>query len=363
MATYRAGIVGLGWMGWLYDVATRPSTALGPSGTPAGLPPLRADRDPPPMAHPGKEGLTSTYAGALVAHPQTELVAACEPDEERLAAFGRRYGVTALYADYRHMLEIERLDFVAVATRTDIRPDVTCLAVACGARGVTTEKPMAHTLAEADRMVEVCAQAGVPLSCGAISVNHPAFVRAKALLDGGMLGRILSLETSSAAAQHNGWLYLIDSPAAWVFGVAADEEAVRANREFTGAGVIQFGSGAPGFLRPGAPFVRITCERGELTFDWRRFRLWLDVESPGGTSRVEVPFAEPQLLGEWSPLYGVDDVLQCIERGGEPRVSGRRVRDAMEIEIGLRESHRQGNVKLPLPLANRSLGLVYAWFR
>ena len=63
-----------------------------------------------------------------------------------------------------------------------------------------------------------------------------------------------------------------------------------------------------------------------------------------------MPFPEPQVLGEWSILYGVEDVIRCHEQGGEPRVSGRRVRDAMEIEIGLRESHRAGNMKVALPL-------------
>ena len=35
----------------------------------------------------------------------------------------------------------------------------------------------------------------------------------------------------------------------------------------------------------------------------------------------------------------------------------------MEIEIGLRESHRAGNTRVALPLADRSLGMVYDWFR
>ena len=89
----------------------------------------------------------------------------------------------------------------------------------------------------------------------------------------------------------------------------------------------------------------------------------LDTDGPAGTERVEMPFPEPQMPGEWSILYGVDDVIHCREQGGEPRVSGRRVREAMEIQIGLRESHRAGNVKVKLPLPDRSLGMVYEWFR
>ena len=363
MRTCRAGIVGLGWMGWLYDVATRTPAEFPPKSGPVGMPSLRPDRDPPPMAHPGREGLTGTYAGAFAAHPQTELVAGCESDQERLAAFGERFGVTGLYTDYAELLQKERLDIVVVSTRTDIRPEVTCRAVEQGAQGVMTEKPMAHTLAEADRMVDECAAAGVPLVCGAISVNHPAFGRAKQLIEEGSLGRVLSVETDSVLARHNAWIYLAGSAAEWVVSIASDEASVRERREFKGAGFIRLRSGVPLLVRPGAPFVRITGERGELTFDWRRFRLWQDVEGPEGTARVELPFPDPQLLGQWSPLYGIDDLIRCMEQGGEPRVSGRRVRDAMEIEIAMRESHRQGNGKLALPLEDCSLDLVYDWFR
>ena len=85
-------------------------------------------------------------------------------------------------------------------------------------------------------MVEVCEQAGVPLACGAISVNHPGFVRAKKLLSDGTLGAILSMETSRAMAQHNPWIYLVDSPGEWVIGVSDDEEAVRRNGGVRGDG-------------------------------------------------------------------------------------------------------------------------------
>ena len=153
-------------------MATRPPTELGPDAVPEGMPDLRSDMDPPLRAHPGREGLPDSHAGGLVAHPRTELVAGCEINEDRLAAFGERYGVTALYTDYREMLQAERLDFVCVCTRTDDRPEATALAVEFGAKGILTEKPMAHSLAEADRMVDVCRDAGVPLVCGPEGVQH-----------------------------------------------------------------------------------------------------------------------------------------------------------------------------------------------
>ena len=360
---YRAGVVGLGWTGWIYDVATRPSTDLGPGAVPKGMPELRPDRDPPPTAHPGQEGLPDSHAGGLVAHPRTELVAGCEVNEERLEAFGERYGVDALYTDYREMLRNERLDFVCVCTRTDDRPDVTALAVECGAKGILTEKPMAHTLAEADGMVDVCREAGVPLACGPISVGHPAFQTVKQLIEGGAIGRVLSFESDSVLAQHNAWMYLIDREAEWVVGVAENDDAVLHNGEFSGSGMIGFRDGLHGSIRIGSPFVRITGETGELTFNWNRFQLFQDIEGPAGSERLQVALPDPAFLGEWSPLYSIDNVIECIDSGAEPRVSGRRVRNAMEIQIAMGESHRSGGARVDLPLQDRSLGMVYEWFR
>ena len=368
MSTYRAGIIGLGRMGWLYDAAVydprheRPPAVRDEAGGLTALPPLR-QAPPLPTSHPGREGLPSSYAESFLLHPKTVLVAGCDPAEDRLAAFGKHYGVGALYRDYGEMLAKEKLDIVAIASKADLRPDATRLAVEHGAKAVITEKPMAETLAGADQMVDVCARAGVPLLCGAISVNHPAFAKARELLDGGAIGKLLSLESSAAHAQHNPWWYLLDRPVAWVVGAADDEAAVRDGEEFEGAGLIRFRDGVSGSLRPGAPDFRITGERGELTFHDQQLHLWQDLPGASGTVRAEVPFPEPRMLGEWSVIYGVEDLIQCVEAGGEPRVSGRRVRDAMEVEIALRESHRQGNAKVGLPLDDRSLGLRYPWFR
>ena len=376
-------------MGWLYDAALydrvteRPLSVRDETGRLNKFPALR-QTSPPPTSHPGREGLPSSYAEAFRLHPRTELVAGSDPVDDRLSAFGKHYGINALYRDYREMIASERLDIVAIASRADLRPDATQCAVAQGALGVITEKPMAEHLQGADRMVEACAQAEVPLVCGAISVNHPAFAKAREIIDGGAIGNVLSFESPNAHAQHNSWIYLLDRSVAWVVGVAAEDDAVRANEEFRGAGLIQFGDGVFGCVRPGAANVRISGDSGELIWNTQKFHLWQDLlisptacgvnrethssdlkkpDPPSETTRVEVPYPDPQMVGEWSVIYGIDDLIGCMETGDEPRVSGRRVRDSMEIEIALRESHRLGNEVVKLPLKDRSLGIKYPYFR
>ena len=39
------------------------------------------------------------------------------------------------------------------------------------------------------------------------------------------------------------------------------------------------------------------------------------------------------------------------------------MRNAMEIQIAMRESHRSDGARVDLPLQDRSLGMVYEWFR
>ena len=65
-------------------------------------------------------------------------------------------------------------------------------------------------------------------------------------------------------------------------------------------------------------------------------------------------FPRPQRI--WSAGAGqVRDAITCIETGKTPNCSGDMGRHLLELAIAIRESHRQGNVRVDLPLADRSL--------
>ncbi|MGH2351991.1 MAG: Gfo/Idh/MocA family protein [Chloroflexota bacterium] len=120
MSRLRAGIVGTARVGSWYDD-------------------LLADTP---------EQIPSSHAGCYAAHPRTELVAGSDLDSERLANFGEKWGISALYADYRQMLAHERLDVVSVTTlwghdHAAILPVV----AQSGVRGIFAEKPIATSMA------------------------------------------------------------------------------------------------------------------------------------------------------------------------------------------------------------------------
>ena len=132
MAKYRAGVVGLGWMGMLYDIAEREgdrTEMYSVDDVDRFMPEFDTRRQFHHHDHLGKEGLPSTYAGALWDRPEVELVAGADRDRKRHKIFPERFGAKALYTDAFEMLRKEKLDIVAVATNTKGRADLTCAAV------------------------------------------------------------------------------------------------------------------------------------------------------------------------------------------------------------------------------------------
>jgi UDP-N-acetyl-2-amino-2-deoxyglucuronate dehydrogenase len=80
-----------------------------------------------------------------------ELVGVCDTDQDRATAAAERYGVPR-FADHRQLLRAVRPDVVHVCTPHDQHTEV---AVDCLEAGVAVlvEKPVAHTVAEAQRLI------------------------------------------------------------------------------------------------------------------------------------------------------------------------------------------------------------------
>ena len=374
-AKYRGGVLGLGWMGVLYDMGTRDYDNIGGSYKNPKYD-LESTRRPTPdwldvhrkfhhHDHPGREGLVSTYAEAIWDRPEVDLVAGADRDEKRLAMFGERYGVEALYTDALEMYEKENLDILAIATNTKGRSFLTVKAVEAGVKGIFVDKPMTFTLKEADDMVNACAKAGVPLVGGATTTSHPSFGKAKELITTGAIGDVTSIEARvPLLSQHQDWCYFVDSELAWVSGIGDKPRRERGSSEFMGQGIIVAKDGTVVHIRDGAPTVKISGSTGEIVFDGKRWTLWQDVDALSGRKgRVEMPWPDPQFGGMRTP-WCLDDLIATMEgRMKEPKNSGRIVAAALEAELAMKQSSARGGERVDLPLKDRSLGLTYDWFR
>ena len=368
MAQYRGAVIGLGWMGMLYDLAERRGDrdkrySVDDADRPT--PTLDVHRKFYQHQHPGRERSFETYAEAIWDRPEVQLIAGAERNHKRLEAFRQRYGVDAVYTDAEEMLRTEKPEIVAIATNAKRRADLTCLAVEHGAKGIFTEKPMAHRLEETDRMVAMCAKEDVALNCGAISTTHPSFGKAKQMLKDGVIGRLISIETGGPGAQHQSWSYFLDSPPAWVIGIGDQPRRESGSDEFDGQGILVAEDGSVVQFRRGAPLIRLSGETGEMSFTFHTaWRLSKQIDTPAGKRRVAMPWPDPQFLEPYGAIYSLADVMDCLAgKLDEPKNSGRRVAIALEVEIALKQSSAQNGRRIDLPLTDRSLGLNYDWYR
>jgi predicted dehydrogenase len=126
-------------------------------------------------------------------HPQTELVAVCDLNEELARSVGAQFGVKA-YTDLRELLEREEIDIVSVATggfENGSHHYTPVMQALEAKKQVLVEKPISNNIEEAREMVAFARQQGVRFAC---NLNHrfvPVARKAKAWIDNGELGQIL----------------------------------------------------------------------------------------------------------------------------------------------------------------------------
>jgi predicted dehydrogenase len=94
--------------------------------------------------------------------PGVQCVALCDRARAKAESLARQFDVRAVYDDPDELLRTQQLDFVDVVTSAETHSQLVHLAAA-HRLPVICQKPMAPSLAEAERMVRACREAGVPL--------------------------------------------------------------------------------------------------------------------------------------------------------------------------------------------------------
>jgi predicted dehydrogenase len=344
MSRYRVGIIGLGRISSTIDdeVQGNPMVML-------------------PYAH------TACFREV----DAVEVVAAADPFDEQRAAFGERWGVTRLYADYREMLEKEHLDIVSVATSAKPRPEIVKVCAAAGVKGIYAEKPIALSLAEADEMVAACDANNVALAVGCTRRWDAWWQMVRKLIADGQIGRVLQVNASwNAAISHNG-SHLIDlvrflvgdDEVIWVFGESEDDAIAATDDDHRMNGYLAFAGGTRAFIRTwqsgvGDGAVEIIGETGVIRTVANGTQIeWLQKTADGVIAIRPIP--RPQRI-EAPGVTAIRDLVAGIETGKKPECSGIDGIRNLEIAVALRESHRRGGVKVQLPIGDRSLRILSA---
>jgi len=134
-------------------------------------------------------GMGGIHTKTLLASDEAEIVGLADLDQERLDAFVDQVPASALFTDYKEMLEQVQPDLTIIALPNFLHRPVTLDALAAGSH-VLCEKPMAMTVAEAEEMKAAAEAAGKFLGINfsqRFTADHRAL---KALAESGDLGQI-----------------------------------------------------------------------------------------------------------------------------------------------------------------------------
>jgi len=159
-----------------------------------------AKRDTVGIGLVGSQFITTIHAEALRTVPQAKVLAVMSPTSGHARDFASKHGIAHHFEDLDAMLAMDEIDMVVVGAPNFAHCEITLKAAKAG-KHVVVEKPLCLNLADADRMIAACDQAGVKLMYAEELCFTPKYVRLKQLLDDGVLGRPVLFKQSE---KHDG---------------------------------------------------------------------------------------------------------------------------------------------------------------
>jgi predicted dehydrogenase len=331
--------------------------------------------------------------------PETQIVAVADPHEAGRKKEMETLGVETGYADYREMLEHEKLDIVAVCPRWIDQHHAMLTAAAEHGCHVYTEKPFCRTLAEADEVVRAFEMRHLKLAIAHIARYSPQLAIVKKLIADGGIGDVLEIRGRGKEDARGGgedlWVLgshaldlmrAIGGEARWCFarvtvgGRPVTKADVAEGNEgigpLAGDGIeamYRFENGATGTFsshknaggRPSRFGLTIYGTKGVIEFppgflhpafllkesSWSAARTggkWIPITSNG--------IGEPETRSDFDYRGALPvmtrDLLAAIEEDRQPQSGLEDARASVEMIAAIFESHRTGG-PAEFPLKNR----------
>lgn len=317
------------------------------------------------------------YAAAYTTYPDTEIVAIADANAQRRDILGTRFGVARLYPDAEALLADVVPDIAVVVTPTKYMKDVVIACAEAGVRGISTEKPIAARLEDADAMVEACRKRGVVFAGGNLQRATHEVQEAASRLHKGEFGPLSGAsvhgfggEISGGGCQHISILRLlttaeVEEVIAWgtppeALNAETDEGLIINGRFQLTNGLECNVFGTPTQCRG----VDIWTEACLIRWDWNPPEIFKGCDPHGNRIPFE-PNYRPYPWSEFGYLTGsIRSFLAAVSGDGCPWITGADLRQALEVAIAAKLSATRNSVPIKLPLEDRSLALYprpYRW--
>lgn len=344
MEKYRVAVVGLGRMASTIDDEVKDYSAI---------------------------TLPYSIAASCQEIDRVQIVAGADLLPEKRDAFGRKWGVDALYEDYLDMIAREKPDLVAICTRGELHAEMAVRVAEAGVPMIYLEKAMACSMREADMVLEACQRHGAFLNTGVLRRFDNRYHKVRELIQNGEIGQVKAIvHYASASLMHahihsiDTIMYLLGDPAAKsVWGELRPRnmkiENNRLDQDPRAIYQLEFDGGVEAWTVPAGMWdfeVWGTdgCIRGMNNgIDWT-IRKSFKLNDKRSIFR-EADF--PHCQARSATVYCLEDLIDAREEGRAPLGNVEVAHRATELCLAVAESHIQGK-RLELPLSNRDL---YIW--
>ena len=191
-----------------------------------------------------------------------EIVAVCRRNEDAAREWLRKWHLpqARYYSNLERMLEQEDLDIVEILTPHHLHAPQAMMCAEAKVRGISLQKPMAPTLRECDQIIDACARNNVKLKVYENFVFYPVYLRAKELIDQGLLGDLISVRVNTMAG--------IGEGAAWPWCWTPGSWSLDLERSGTGPLVGDDG------------YHKFSLVRWFMGRDFEKVSAWIDAETP-----------------------------------------------------------------------------------
>ena len=324
--------------------------------------------------------------------PDTSVVAIADPDPDNLKLALRRFSARG-YSTAEEMYANEQLDIVDCVLPVQFNPDMVVLAAeTSGAKGIVSEKPIAASLVDADRMVAACEANGIPWQGGNVDRSISQLWEARALIEAGEIGEVLSINLYEMTMQGGcqglsvAHMFAQDADIDWVTGWTNGDPFGESDDEYLGiGGYVRYANGVECFIHARTGAMRgliVTGTEGVYVTDKRHHRFYHKSDASDTDLLSNLKYDDSKTFKTFRPHAegGYDDegwlypgdrlvnsmqsIVDAITLGIEPRTSGQVQHKSFEATVAMRESARQGHAPIKLPLPDRSLTLkpqIWRW--
>ena len=132
-----------------------------------------------------------------VLNNDANLYAICDISQSQIDERLKEFKVERTCNDYRDLLDDSNIDAVIIVTPDYYHLEMTEAFLRAG-KHVLCEKPMALTMEECEKMIQVSKECDKLLMVGQVCRCNPVFIKAKQLIDNGMIGDLFYVESEYA---------------------------------------------------------------------------------------------------------------------------------------------------------------------